>query len=430
MYAQVDKSKENKSRAVANSVAQKKSNRKQGFGFVDNRPEVINQTGHNNDSIQRKMFIAGVEQVKTDDTYLTLNEVATRFMSLNLKSLWNSANNKRETIDRMISTPGTKTKLSFLNEMISVLNKPRSLTFTYSDNENAVRGVVGETKRPEGEKKEADLAKQVLSDKTIQEKMASASKKIMHALEEWEKGTLSKPSSVTGTASASRRFADERHKYKDYYSPGVGAISGRLGGHIKPLTPRDILSKPSEYGAHKQVAAIHDITDAMYADTQWQGAVNLPPGKQIAHYKKSDGTTGTERINHVRPHGQPINEDSEVMKQTREKGMSVDVGPSYTTARMMMLTESVNDSYDKTGKMDDWSLKITDSEKTAIALTLFAFWNREYWEAASGIHKYKFVIDMLSNFVLGADSTAYPTSIQQFMNDTKIKTEQLGRKWE
>ncbi|GAA80814.1 hypothetical protein [Pseudoalteromonas sp. BSi20495] len=50
MYAQVEKPKENtssdhwrKSRAVPNSVAQKKSNVKQGFGFVDNRPEAIAQ---------------------------------------------------------------------------------------------------------------------------------------------------------------------------------------------------------------------------------------------------------------------------------------------------------------------------------------------------------------------------------------------------
>ncbi|MFT6777238.1 MAG: hypothetical protein ACJAV1_001155 [Paraglaciecola sp.] len=43
MYAQVEKPKENKSGAVANSVAQKKRNVKQGFGFVDNRPERITQ---------------------------------------------------------------------------------------------------------------------------------------------------------------------------------------------------------------------------------------------------------------------------------------------------------------------------------------------------------------------------------------------------
>ncbi|MFG6100313.1 hypothetical protein SPB21_34050 [Leptothoe sp. ISB3NOV94-8A] len=43
MYEQVERSKENKSRAVANSVAQRKKNTKQGFGFVDNRPEAIMQ---------------------------------------------------------------------------------------------------------------------------------------------------------------------------------------------------------------------------------------------------------------------------------------------------------------------------------------------------------------------------------------------------
>jgi len=47
MYAQVEKPKENKSRAVANSVAQNKNNTKQGFGFVDNRPVAIrNITRH------------------------------------------------------------------------------------------------------------------------------------------------------------------------------------------------------------------------------------------------------------------------------------------------------------------------------------------------------------------------------------------------
>lgn len=41
MYEQLEKPKENKSRTVVKSVTQKKSNGKQGFGFVDNRPEGI-----------------------------------------------------------------------------------------------------------------------------------------------------------------------------------------------------------------------------------------------------------------------------------------------------------------------------------------------------------------------------------------------------
>ncbi|MEL0635660.1 DNA/RNA non-specific endonuclease [Marinomonas sp. TI.3.20] len=43
MYEQVEKSKENKNRAVTNSVVQKKNNGKQGFGFVDNRSEYVSQ---------------------------------------------------------------------------------------------------------------------------------------------------------------------------------------------------------------------------------------------------------------------------------------------------------------------------------------------------------------------------------------------------
>jgi hypothetical protein len=43
MYAEKEKAIDNKSRAVANSVVQKKSNVKQGYGFIDNRPEVVAQ---------------------------------------------------------------------------------------------------------------------------------------------------------------------------------------------------------------------------------------------------------------------------------------------------------------------------------------------------------------------------------------------------
>lgn len=69
MYAQVEKSKENRSRAVANSVTQKKSNVKQEFGFVDNRPnasiqrtiqKIANEFSSNGDqkAIQKKAIKA------------------------------------------------------------------------------------------------------------------------------------------------------------------------------------------------------------------------------------------------------------------------------------------------------------------------------------------------------------------------------------
>ena len=41
MYAQVEKLNEKKSREVGNSVAQKNSNEKLGFEFINNRPKNI-----------------------------------------------------------------------------------------------------------------------------------------------------------------------------------------------------------------------------------------------------------------------------------------------------------------------------------------------------------------------------------------------------
>ncbi|MEO0554130.1 MAG: hypothetical protein AAF149_13060 [Bacteroidota bacterium] len=43
MYAQEERQKEKKGRAVANSVAQKKSNAQRSFGFVNNRHEAVSQ---------------------------------------------------------------------------------------------------------------------------------------------------------------------------------------------------------------------------------------------------------------------------------------------------------------------------------------------------------------------------------------------------
>ncbi len=68
MYAQIEKSKENNSRAVANSVSQKKSNGKQGFRFLVNRPKSVSQRklqefGNNNpQQIQLGSFQGSVLQ--------------------------------------------------------------------------------------------------------------------------------------------------------------------------------------------------------------------------------------------------------------------------------------------------------------------------------------------------------------------------------
>lgn len=77
MYEQVEKAQKNKSRAVANSVAQNKSKMKQRLGVVDNRLESIIQrnirTGNSVSTESRKLLTSpnGIQPMQHDKTYDT-----------------------------------------------------------------------------------------------------------------------------------------------------------------------------------------------------------------------------------------------------------------------------------------------------------------------------------------------------------------------
>ncbi|MPY23404.1 hypothetical protein [Shewanella sp. YLB-07] len=64
MYEQVEKPKENKSRSVAKSVAQKKHNGKQRFGFMDNRPKTGLQKNSSDRATATAQLNGGIVQRK------------------------------------------------------------------------------------------------------------------------------------------------------------------------------------------------------------------------------------------------------------------------------------------------------------------------------------------------------------------------------
>ncbi|WP_298774514.1 hypothetical protein [uncultured Shewanella sp.] len=88
MYEQVEKPKENKSRAVANSVKQKKSCGMEGFGVVDNRqnlaPKKVLST-YNGNMLKKHMIQRKIDT--TEFTHTTeqdkLNRVIDKFMDTN-----------------------------------------------------------------------------------------------------------------------------------------------------------------------------------------------------------------------------------------------------------------------------------------------------------------------------------------------------------
>lgn len=95
MYAQVEKPKENNSRANANAVAQKKNDGKQGFGFVDNRPEAITQRKLQSvisglTPIQLQTKVVHQEQTLTGDDYLGVShsQLAGKKMTADLDPMY------------------------------------------------------------------------------------------------------------------------------------------------------------------------------------------------------------------------------------------------------------------------------------------------------------------------------------------------------
>ncbi|GAA80816.1 hypothetical protein [Pseudoalteromonas sp. BSi20495] len=105
MYAQLEKSKENKNRAIANSVAQKKSNGKQGFGFVDNRPQTIVQRKLQKMAINSQGALQ-VQNHKNRNSSQTLQLVTDVDMTKNGYTVHNQGTNANYTIYRK-QTGGT-----------------------------------------------------------------------------------------------------------------------------------------------------------------------------------------------------------------------------------------------------------------------------------------------------------------------------------
>ncbi len=88
MYEQVEKPKENKSVSLANSVALKKSNTNQGFGFVDNRPESIAQRKQGDRPISDHLQWMGKKHGIVQRRFVGVDrDFYTKFRSINFKML-------------------------------------------------------------------------------------------------------------------------------------------------------------------------------------------------------------------------------------------------------------------------------------------------------------------------------------------------------
>ena len=302
-------------------------------------------------------------------------DIGAKWKSQSRFALWSALMRMMEETDRA-------TVKGYVLEAIG-FNAPTK-DWTFVNRENAVRAVLAESLRSEAEGKETALAKQVLGSsktaKAIKRDVRSYGQKTLALIKSL---SISHPTVIDDT------FATKTQRYGYYYNPYT--LWGKYT--VGPRKALETATATADCDVVKAIAAITDICSAFYKVDE--AFISVTPDKQKAH-----SPSGTETIEDIRDDNSgTMLETSKSMMYARSQGMLVDVGPSYTTGRLLTLGVKAGAS---------------DREQVAVALALFAFWNVHYWRAASGIHHFHFVMDMLQNFVPGKYKyTGYPAHISE-----------------
>ena len=308
-------------------------------------------------------------------------EVATNGALADIKALWKSRplGELERALGRMVDETDRATIKGYVLEAIG-FNAPTK-DWTFVNRENAARAVLAESLRSQAEGKETALAKQVLGT-------GATAKAIRRDVRSYGQKVLALIKDLVDRSLIDDTFATKTQRYGYYYNPYT--LFGKYT--VGPRKALENAVATADCDVVKAIAAITDICSAFYKIDE--AFVSVRPDQQ-----KATSPSGVEDIEDIRDDSDTMLETSASMKYARSHGMLVDVGPSYTTGRLLRLGVESG---------------ATDREQTAVALALFAFWNVHYWRAASGIHHFHFVMDMLQNFVPGKYKyTGYPAHISE-----------------
>jgi hypothetical protein len=258
-----------------------------------------------------------------------------------------------------------------------VLGQP-AVHRTYESWNSLARALIGEVTSAPNLLKENDLAKETKDRAYIKDHLASLLVKVGLKVDQ-------EPESE---AKKSLRSSWHKGKYYPWYYTLRGGFAG-------------VMKDPKKHSFSTLVAVLHDLSD-FFNDTNPTGATDVPHDKQLAwaivgqnpingEYQYNKVPLGaTTSFRH--PDGTLI-EDNPIIYTARYHGMPLSYGPSFTTGRLMQLTQFSGGSAD---------------EFQAMAWGIFAFWNQDYYTSQSGIHRFHFVMDMASNYGVPYNAFTYP----------------------
>jgi Domain of unknown function (DUF4157) len=359
-----------------------------------------------------------------------------------LQVKWPSEGKRKKKIVETIKEMMAKgRKRAVVKEGLHLSTALRRQKHVFDDQENAIRKILAEEYREESTKKEEKLATEVMSNSVIVQHLQSVASKIIN----WDfyksykdqvkgeygfymrsKSALYKKVRVDDILSTSNdltKLISAIHDVTSFlYNFGTKGNKNKeklqqLDKDIKQLENNYSDLKPDlrdkELGKKllmQQASKKIELNHLKEKQKEANEAVNTPDDKSSSTYDYNKSVDPKnwkiEHINQVRPElfesifGKKakvkayIEEKSKVMKKVRENEMLVEIGPSYTTGRLMQLCQT---------------LGCSDEEKISVALAIFAFWNKDYLKSISGIHRFHFVMDMCKNYVPGLNyDISYP----------------------
>ncbi|WP_282131238.1 hypothetical protein [Pseudoalteromonas aliena] len=351
--------------------------------------------------IQKRLYVNNINRTDSDLEFQALKQAVKASTDIVLQAGWAAINHRfSETELKSIIANWISGGISTSSKIWEALSytPPVARTWNFTSYEEAARTLIAEAMRPQAEAKETALADEVFD-----------SAEILTGVRRYLKKVRSYANKIIALGYRDADWLDTTSVYGYYYNSLSSSLWSKVSGK-KATVINDILDNPDDYSLEYLIPAVKDVTQKFWdwlsdpantlaARNLADNSINVPAYLRNSHYIDAAGLPQHEPIYAVRPNA--IDESSATMRCLRSKGMIVDHGPSYSTGRMMQLGRAIG---------------ATDAEMEAVALGIFAFWNRKYWRSTSGIHQYHFVMDMLKNYVPAIDSLNYPNDLAAGMS--------------
>jgi hypothetical protein len=267
-------------------------------------------------------------------------------------------------------------------------------TVRYKSWEDLALALVGEVRSESNLEIENGLALNVVNSQYIKTQLVGYL--------EFVRETLNHPDFADVKAHMWAIVGGYKHEYDAWYP--IGGL-------------KHILYHPDRCEFKNLVAAAHDIVPAfkrwkgssfgIVPDDKCKSTVLVPDGvggydrKELSLYRIDKPDKLAFRKGNLRSPDCTLLEQSEIIKAARDWDMPLEFGPSFTTGRVLQCCDYM---CTKRGKLDG----DLPAWLSALAWSLFAFWNVYYAKKYSRGHRFHEVMDMASNYGVPYNPFSYP----------------------